>query len=231
MLRLWKLALVVFAVACLVAPGAAVAQANHRPIEDFLNAQVAAPVWWYSMDYAPYRWARIDYTGFLNRMLMSRGHADLGTTFEGDVTEIGLPDGTARVHVRLFGRNVFVFGMMGYGGEDVMFGYPAVPSPVVPGPSVLGGAPPALAEVLMLVDFINPAGVGGALPDLRFFAADYDVLLNARVEGLIRAPFGVPEGTPGRLTFVSRSLSPHGQGVPGQDYWPAEIINVEVVGQ
>ena len=77
---------------------------------------------------------------------------------------------------------------------------------------ILAGAQPTLSDVFVHVDFMNTAP-GAPLPDL------VDLMLNpgdardlrsehivANGEGRLRALYGVPEGTPGRIHVISNVL-------------------------
>ena len=80
---------------------------QHRPIQDFLNAQVSPPLWWVNPA-SPQFEGQIDYAGYFGTFLLNNGGPDLGTNFNGDIIEKLLPDGRTKVFVVLQGKNVFM---------------------------------------------------------------------------------------------------------------------------
>ncbi|PYV93710.1 MAG: hypothetical protein DMG05_00495 [Acidobacteria bacterium] len=104
-------------------------------------------------------------------------------------------------------------------------------------PDVLAGADAALGESFLQVKFINTAS-GASLPDLEqlIFAPELGqefrfISLTARADGTLRANFGVADGTPGKAEVIQTGLfMTKFKGATGEDF-PAERINLNVVGQ
>jgi hypothetical protein len=220
-----KVTLILF----LIGPTVALAKVNHRPVEDFTSAQVNVIGWINSNN--PLFVGVIDFGGVINRFLVANncGQPDLGTTFSGDIIETALPDGTTQVHLVLHGKNAFMRAFLESDGTPVL-GYTRA--------EVCGGAMPTLGEFLLTVDFINNQGLGGPLPDLLnlLFAPEpgqvfQGILVNATVQGPLRFLPGVQAGTPGFMHVLQRGPYVRGKGVPGHDYFPAELVNVKAQGQ
>ena len=220
-----KLRLILF----LIGSTVALAQVNHRPVEDFTSAQVNVTGW--DNRNNPMFVGVIDLGGVVNRFLVANncGQPDLGTTFSGDVIETALPDGRTQVHVVLHGKNAFMRAFLEADGTAVL-GYTRS--------EVCGGATPTLGEFLLAVDFINNQGLGGPLPDLfdillapepgQLFQG---ILVNATAQGPLRFFPGLQPGTPGFMHVLQRGPYVRGKGVPGQDTFPAELVDVKAEGQ
>ena len=207
----------------------ALAQVSHRPVADFTSAQVNVTAWNNSNN--PLFIGVIDVGGVVNRFLVANncGQPDFGTTFSGDIIETALPDGTTQVHVVLHGRNAFMRAFLESDGTPVL-GYTRT--------EVCAGATPVLGDFLLTVDFINNQGVGGPLPDLinLLLAPEpsqvfQGILVNATAQGPLRFLPGVPQGAPGFMKVLQRGPFVRGKGVPGHDYFPAELVNVKANGQ
>lgn len=194
-------------------------------------------------DPASLNFASFDYAGLAaaNILALSGGTIDLGTTMSGSVTERPLPDGRAEVHVRLLTRRALAWAF-NFNETDcppgnpfatcaLRFGYRPV--------EVLAGATPALGDLLHHMVIINTAP-GAPLPDLvqvGFAPAPGQEFQThsfySRASGALRAPFGVSEGTPGRLENTQTGLvglvgTPQ---APSFDGFPAEHIKIYAVGQ
>ncbi|HET9253164.1 MAG TPA: hypothetical protein VFP58_13710 [Candidatus Eisenbacteria bacterium] len=215
----------------------------QRPISDFVDAQgstnlfippVPDYIGWF--DNPPHEFASVDYAGLVSEWLIQNGGPNLGTIVSGTVVDRPLQDGRTLVTVVLNTQNanswVVPFGadfatgplLFGYRGQDLL----ANPS-----------LTPALCGSHFRVDFKNTAP-GAALPDL----VDAFILGNAapgqelrmlsfRAEGNgpLRAEFGVPDGTPGRLGVSQTGLfMTQFQGATG-DGFPAERVDLTVIGQ
>jgi len=220
-----KFSLILF----LIGSTVVLAQVNHRPVEDFTNAQVNVTGWDNSNN--PMFVGVIDVGGVVNRFLVANncGQPDLGTTFSGNITETALSDGRTQVHVVLHGMNAFMRAFLESDGTPVL-GYTRS--------EVCGGATSTLGEFLLTVDFINNQGVGGPLPDLfdillapepgQLFQG---ILVNATAQGPLRFLPGVQPGTAGFMHVVQRGPYVRGKGVPGHDTFPAELVDVKAQGQ
>jgi hypothetical protein len=176
--------------------------------------------------------ALVDYAGLSDTLV----GGTFGTTLDGSVTEVPLADGRARVSVTLHTRNALAWASDFSGGfpGTTVFGYRL--------DEVIAGAKPSLGESLLKMTFKNPAP-GASLPDviqLNFCPAPGQELevysFHARADGTLRAAFGVPEGTPGRLEVVQSGLI----GVAGVanpnsrvafDAYPAEKITIQRTGK
>jgi hypothetical protein len=213
----------------LIGSTVALAQVNHRPVEDFTSAQVTITTWNNSNN--PMFVGAIDFGGIVNQFLVANncGQPDLGTTFSGDIIETALPDGRTQVHVVLHGKNAFMRAFLEADGTPVL-GYTRF--------EVCGGATPMLGNFLLTVDFINNQGLGGPLPDLFELLGAPEpgqlfqgILVDATAQGPLRFLPGVQPGTPGFMHVLQRGPYVRGKGVPGHDYFPAELVNVKARGQ
>ena len=208
---------------------AALAQVNHRPIEDFTNAQVNIMGWVNGNN--PLFFGVIDFGGVINRYLADPKNnckpTDLGTTFSGDITEKALPDGTTQVSIVLHGKNAFMRADLLLDFTHVL-GYTRS--------EVCAGATPVLGEFMLTLKFINNAGLGGPLPDLWQLGKESGQVLqaslvNGTAQGPLRFFFDVPAGTPGFMHVVQLLPYVRGKGVPGKDYFPAELVDVKALGK
>lgn len=238
-------ALAGMAVAVLLAavPAYATMGVIQRPISDFVDAQgstnlfvppVPDYIGW--IDNPPHEFALVDYAGLASEWLLQNGGPNLGTTVSGTVAERPLSDGRTMVTVVLNTKNanswVVPFGA-DFATGPLLFGYRA--QDLLADPSLT----PALSGSHFRVDLKNTAP-GAAIPDL----VDAFILGNAvpgqelrflsfRSEGNgpLRAEFGVPEGTPGRLTVTQTGIfMTQFQGATA-DGFPAERVDLGVVGQ
>lgn len=175
------------------------------------------------------RCAAIDYAGIANTWLKAHGR-DLGTKIEGTITERPMGNGQAEISVLLHTSNALAWAIdqcADFSAPNLIFGSRA--------PDVLAGATPALAESFFKVVFLTRPNA--PLPDIlqvAFAPEPGQSLLflggNAHSEGKLRAAFGVPEGTTGRLTIVQTGLfiTPF-MGAVG-DGFPAEYVTLKVIG-
>jgi len=144
----------------------------------------------------------IDYAGLANAWIMQSGGSSVGTQLFGSVSEEPLPNGAARVTVRLDGVDVLAFAKQ---GPDLfapsMYGFDTkeVSDPM---------NAPALGNVQMEIVFINPHP-GAPLPDLvqliRSPLAQQKLLsirMNYAGSGQMRAASGMGEGQAAKL-FVT----------------------------
>ncbi len=223
-MRIKRWLLVVFV---LLLPMVVLAQVTHRPVEDFTSAQ-ATVMGWLAGD-SPFG-ASTDLGGVVNRYLATHSNCaqpTLNTSFSGDITEKALPDGRTQVHVILHGKNAFMRAYLVEDGTPVL-GHSRA--------QVCAGAAPAVGDFVMVLDFIHNRPPGGALPDLFFFGAEpgqelKGLLVNATATGPLNSHPDVADGTMGVLHVVQRLINVNGNGIPGKDNWPAEIINLTPIGQ
>jgi hypothetical protein len=258
--KILVLSVVLFVMVFLTGASNPAGQAVQRPIEDFVDRQgtfcvTNTGVWPFEgyyhsepctheilfvppvanflgwSDPAKGRLMSVDYAGLADYY----ANGAFGTETTGTVTERPLKDGRAEIHVLLRTENALMWVVddgppltWNFNGP-LLFGHRA--------PEVLaGGVEPALGTSFLQVRFINTAP-GAPLPDLiqLFYAWEEGqeplfLATNARAEGPLRELFGVPEGTPGRAGVVQTGLFiPPAQG-PGWDAFPAERIELQVVG-
>ena len=125
---------------------------------------------------------------------------EFGTVVDGSVSESALPSGLADVRVVMHASNAY---MRAFDAEfNPLFGYGRV-----------GGLqPPSLGDALIQVKFKNTAA-GAPLPDFSQLQSCPEpgqalevISLRARASGPLRAEFGMPEGTPGRLEVTQTGL-------------------------
>jgi hypothetical protein len=225
-------------------------QATIRPIEDFVAQQgtfcipdggggcvlFVPPVenFFGLSDPASNIAASVDYAGLADDWIQSAsgGAVSFGTEFAGNVLERPLSDGRAEIKVNLHTTNALTWVVDGgdFANGDLLFGHRA--------PDVLAGAAPALGEILFQVTFINSAP-GDPLSDLLQLAIapepgqEFLSVLGATVhaKGTLRDSFGVPDGTPGKVTIAERALLTNpGQGSFAEDGFPVERINLRTTG-
>jgi hypothetical protein len=221
--RLFAVAVGLIALSGLAA--SASAQTTKRPLADWLGPNLAEPIGIIWTEPSNPTWAFIDYFG-RNASIVG---LNLGSTFEGQVTEKARKDGRADVRVVMHARKVLSYA---YDTSIAAYVFGHFAS------QVATGSDPALADVLLTVDFVNVAP-GAPLPSLArlsfFPSPDYalnKLSLVASADGTLRAAYGVPDGTPGRLQLTQRGLYDV-SGLPnnGQDNnFPAEHINITVTG-
>jgi hypothetical protein len=228
------------------------AQANQRPLSDFINAQGTTMVFTppapdqlgFETEFpgvdkeihpAPVRFALMDYTGLTANVLLKHG-INLGTTVSGTVLERPLADGSALVTVDLQTKNALGWAMnldptgpiSQFNNNPLLFGYRA--QDLIANPALT----PALGDVHFHVEFVNTAP-GAALPDLVCGCFDFDfIFAQASITGPLHAPVW-PEGTPGRLSVAQTGLIKPGvnNGFKGAlvDAFPAESIDLKPIGQ
>ena len=154
--------------------------------------------------------------------MQNHGGPAINTTVRGTVSERALPDGTAEILVTVNFTNALAWAR-NYPGGPMTFGYRQ---------SELFGHPeltPGLASGNLQAKFII-AYPGAPLEDLVVYNWSF-ISFRGIASGPLRAGFGVPEGTPGRLMVSQTGLfdiSGQGQGVA--DGFPAEIVRVFKAG-
>lgn len=163
----------------------------------------------------------------------SAGAISFGTQADGTITEKPLTDGRAEVTVRLHTANALTWVIDGcddFGTNPLLFGNRAQ--------DVLNaGAEPALGDVSLQVRFINTAP-GAPMPDLLQLiiapepGQEFPSFLsfNVRATGRLHSNFGVAEGTPGRAESIQTGLFMTRFMGATADGFPAEQINLSVVG-
>ena len=172
----------------------------------------------------------VDYAGLADSLL---GGA-LGTTLDGSVTEVPLPDGRAEVTVLLHTQNALTWA------SDVSASFPG---PLLFGhllSDVINGQDAALGSSLLQLKFKNTAP-GAPLPDLiqLIFCPNTGQELTtlsfrAQATGTLRAASGVPDGTSGRLEVAQTGLLgvasvANSNSRVALDAFPAEHIVIQAI--
>ncbi|MFB3908858.1 MAG: hypothetical protein ACE15D_10685 [Candidatus Eisenbacteria bacterium] len=172
-----------------------------------------------------------EYLGNADRWLQqeSGGAMSLGTDITGNLTERTLPDGRALIHLRVHARNIlaWVAEIEDYYLDPLIFGSRVT--------DVLAGAPPALGDFYMDLDFINPQP-GAPIPDLfqllLFTEPDQEILhatIHMEATGYLHEGSGYPEGTYARVRAVQIfPRAPEGGYEPTG--WPVESIDIQPIG-
>ncbi len=189
--------------------------------------------------------AAVDYASVENKFLREFYNISLGTTTDGTITERPLANGTAEVTVLLHTQKALTWVVEGSTvgcdfvnvDNKVLFGHTAADIASTQDTSLA-----SLAESFLKVVFTNTAP-GAPLPDIEQVLAaplpGQQVLFEsfyAQATGSLRAPFGVADGTPGRVQVVQTGLFfPFTEANPksrvGLDAFPAEHIDLAVVGK
>jgi len=175
-----------------------------------------------------------DYAGLANDWLKDHHYPDLGTSFNGSVTERSLSDGRIQVNVELHTINALPFGLR---TTTPPFGDFATDPPIFGGrpTEVLAGAVPGIGDCHASFSWKqNP----GPLVDysLAFGAPPagfepVDISFRATASGPLAAVAGQgPDGTPGHL-FISETCFFHSafKGATA-DACPAEYVEVRATG-
>ena len=258
---LWPSIVVIILGLMVLAPMISQAKTTTRPISDFVSQQgtfcfpdgsggclifvppVANFIGWDNIkdDTNPpplelVRLASVDYAGLANDKVeeLSGGAVSLGTTTDGTITERSLPDGRAEVTVLLHTKNALTWVVRPINDNDFASGTLLFGARV---PDVLAGATPALGESFLQVVFINTAP-GAELPDLEQLFFDPKpgqetsfISFRAQANGELRAAFGVPDGTTGSAEVIQTGLFMTKFKGATADGFPAELINLKVVGK
>jgi hypothetical protein len=209
------------------------AQAQLRPLSDFINAQGTTTCFTppapaqlgasSDADIPPVRFALVDYTGLTAKFLLDNYNIALGTTVSGTVLERALADGRALVTVNLHTQNALGWAInfdpsgpaSQYNNNPLLFGFRA--QDLIADPSTV----PALGDIHFRLEFKNTAP-GAPLPDLLCINSGADcpsvapcpagfeidlLSADASVTGALHALAGLgPEGTPGRLIVTQTGL-------------------------
>jgi hypothetical protein len=240
-LRACVLELGVLAAFALAAAGTVSAQTVQRSLDDFINAQGTTSDFFAPFpDYVGWadnpctRFALIDYTGLAARYLRDHGGPLIPTQVTGQVTERPLADGRAEVTAILYTRNAISWAADCTGdpfNDPPLYGYR--PAELLADPALQ----PAYSETHFKVVFTNTAP-GAPLPDV----VDAFILGNAAPGqelrqlsfysngfGPLRAGFGVPEGSRGRLTVTETGLFQTSFKGATADAFPVEGVRLQAV--
>lgn len=195
----------------------------HRPLEEFLATSRDCPVAWLDPS-QPDMIAVIDFWDFFRNWYPD---VPLGTTYTGWVKERPLADGTAEITVRVHARDAFTSARLltDFGPGPAVFGYLSN--------EVAAGSSAVLGQGTFSITYVNTAP-GAPLPDFCdvIFSEENEwqvskIQVTGSAAGPLRASFGVPEGTPGRLNLVvvERNL------VSADRYLSKGNINLRPVGR
>ena len=161
---------------------------------------------------------------------------DFGTTLDGSISEARSPGGLAKVNVTVHTSNAL---MRAFAFDQ---DFNAIPLFGHLFGEVLEGAEPTLGDALLKIGLTNTA-LGAPLPDysqLTFCPAPGQALqflaMRASASGPLRAGFGVPEGTPGRLEvtqtgLIGTSAIANPDSRVGLDAFPAEHVIIRATGK
>jgi hypothetical protein len=206
------------------------------PADNFLGWDTLQEVPPQKGNVQPVRCVSVDYVGLANAKIeeLSGGIISFGTTTSGTVAERPLSDGRVEVSVLLHTSNALTWvagggdnGVCDFATDPLLFGHRVT--------DVLAAADAALGDSFLKVVFINTAP-GAPLPDLEQLFNDplpgqEPISFRAQANGTLRAAFGVPDGTPGRAEVSQTGLfMTKFKGATG-DAFPAERINLNVVGK
>jgi hypothetical protein len=204
---------------------------STRPIEDFVDAQ--NPHWGFKyLMWGTNSWDReayVDYAGIDNQAIIAAGGDDLGTTFSGTITEKVLKDGNTLVHVTLFTKNALTYANdYTMGGETV---YGSTPD------EVIAGGHASLGSSKFSLTYITDQAPGAPMPDLLDMVifgikGTYPTKVNfvASSKGELNSEYGVPQGTPGKVTVVM-GINLASPGVwNNHNGWPVSTVDVQQIG-
>ena len=252
---LWKNWLLAAAIIALVSLGVS-AHAGQRPLSDFLSEQegwclvtdaqgnldCAASYYGgpacadggFAMTF-PQGW-QDPKTGIIGAVdPLGQLEVNFVTTVNGSVSESSAPGGLAKVDVLIHASNALIRGFEfdANGNTVPLFGHLYF--------EVAEGAPPTLGDAFVELAFTNTAP-GAPLPDinqLNFCPEPGQVaktlLVHAHASGPLRAGFGVPDGTPGRLELtVTGPIGASTHANPNSkvfNMFPAEHVIIQQTGQ
>jgi len=226
----------VFAIGAISTAQASRSATSIRPISDFVSQQGTfclddgmggcflfvppTPNFAGWVDLLTSKFVLVDYAGLANATY----GGVFGTQTSGTVVEQPLPDGRAEVTVTLHTTRAltWVAECCDFANGTLLFGHRA--------PDVLAGADAALGDSFFQISFTNTAP-GAPLPDLiqLFFAPApgqqlHQFVFRATATGTLRSAFGVPDGTPGRVTVAET-------GNIARSNFQAAVVNVRETGK
>ena len=228
-------------------PAGAAGGATQLPLSDFLTAQGTSAtfqppspdeVGWSGRppDYPHLGW--MDYAGLANAWLVaaSGGFLNMGTQVSGSFLRRDLTGGKVQYEVDLHATNAMAWMLplpaVNFGTDPLLFG--ARP------PEVLAGAAAALGECHFkwvwredadqpIPDLIRALIIGDVVPQgFELVRLSFRGTANGPIHAL--AGLG-PEGTPGKMVISQTGLfTVTGKGATA-DGFPAEVVDLHVVGQ
>jgi len=173
------------------------------------------------VDITAARFVLVDYAGVVNAFY----GGIFGTQTTGTVVERALRDGRADVTVNLNTSKAltWVSECCDFANGPLLFGHrPA---------DVLAGADASLGDSFFHLSFINTAP-GAPLPDFLQLIFDpapgqelQNFIFQANANGTLRSAFGVPDGSPGKVTVVQTG------NPPARSNFQAAVVNVRKTGK
>jgi hypothetical protein len=184
----------------------------------------------------PLLFAGVDFAGLANAHFGD----PFGTEISGSILERPLADGRAAVDLLIHTRNANGWVIDLDVAGDVLAQIADKPTLFGQRPEEIDpGETPSLGSTSLRVVFINTAP-GAPIPDitqLAFAPSEGQVLQTlafaARLDGTLNAPFGVPDGTPGRCTIMQNGILTRGinDHLVAGDGFPAEFIELKQTGR
>lgn len=224
-------------------------QVEHLPIADFLDAQGTQDVW-YPPEPALFAWtgpqpdyprmAYIDYVGAADRWLVDNGYDSIGTEVSGTFTRRMVGDNLAEYSVIVHATNTLAWCVRALDGDGNWDGVTLLFGSHVD--QVAEGAEPALGKSTFKATWRQDADE--PIADINL-AANYGdpyrpvgwELRGAEMRGTANGPLHAaaglgPDGTPGKLVVSQTNSNVHsfGRGNGNGDGFPAEVVNLKVVG-
>jgi len=206
--------------------------ARQRPFSEWLDKQTTFAVAW--QDQPPSKtFAYVDYAGKYAAFIASSGGPTINTEVDGTVRERDLPDGRAEILLNVHFKNAmsYALDLTQSPPAPTIFGFRS--GELIANPSLS----PALASGELQARYIiaSPGASLENLADIVFGFVPGEVLslsFRANGDGALRAAFGVPDGTPGKLVLSETGrFDIPGKGKGVADGFPAELIRVFKAGK
>jgi hypothetical protein len=205
--------------------------ARQRPFSDWLDKQTSCTIGW--QDQAPAKtFAVVDYTGKFGDQVENLGGPTIDTEVDGTVRERDLPDGRAEILLNVHFKNGMAYAHdLTQPGSPRIFGFGQ--TELIANPNLSPALASGHLEAKFIIDF-----PGAPLQNFCTTAFPnqpgllLSISIRANADGPLRAAFGVPVGTPGKLVVSQTGLyDTQGQGNGVADAFPAEIVRVFKVGK
>ena len=229
--------------AVLIAPTpAAAGGAKHLPLSDFLAAQgttvlnsppVPDYIAWTGRPPDYLHLGSMDYAGISDAWLVSQGHASVGTQVSGSFLRRDIGGGKYEYEVDIHTTDAISFMLpnpsTAQATDPLLFGARAQ--------DIKAGATPSLGECHFRFVWRENAGapiadafgvVTGILPDGFELV---EISIRGRATGALHATSGLGEGTPGEMIISETGLFQTGFHGATSDGFPAELVDLHVIGQ